>query len=101
MSNDNSIPEDEYRTTLAYSSQSISKQIKVANDALVSVLNNEKALEAKSEDEHELAKQAYRDTKSAVEALYELTESLDESSDEELSVAEQFNPTVQEGGDDE
>ena len=97
MSNDNDISEEDFRIALAFASQNISKQIKVGNDALVSVLNNDVARKAKTSDEHELAKQAYQDTQSAVESLYELTESLDESEEDEMSVAAQFNPTVQEG----
>lgn len=94
MSNDdNDIDRDDVRTVLAFSAQEIAKGMKVQNDALVSVLNNEVAIELKSDDEHQLAMEAYLDTKSAIESLYELTDSLDESDEDEPSVAEQWEPS--------
>lgn len=98
MSND--IPEDEFRTVLAYSALSYAKQVKVVNDGLVSVLNNEAAIETKSDEEHELAKDAYMATKEAFEALNDLSVSLDSTKEDEMSVAEQFNPVVGESEDE-
>lgn len=88
------IPEDDVRTMLAFSALNFAKQIKVSNDGLVSVLNNSVAQDLKSEEEHELARQAYLDTKSAFESLNELSQSFDESDEDERSVAEMFNPVV-------
>lgn len=103
MSNDDNdgISEDEFRTVLAYSALSYAKQVKVVNDGLVSVLNNECAITAKSEDEHELAKDAYMATKEAYEALNDLSQSLDETDDDEQSVAAQFNPAADDGGEEQ
>lgn len=90
------IDNDEVRTILALYSQNCAKQIKVANDGLVSVLNNEMSQEVKDDSEHQLAQDAYLQTKEAVETLVELSDSLDETNEDEPSVAERFNPTVEE-----
>lgn len=81
---------DDFRTALSFNSLNYAKQLKVINDGLVSVLNNEEALRVKTDDEHAMAKEVYLDTKSAVETLDELSRSLDETDDDEQSVADRW-----------